>query len=319
MMSDQIITPADRDLAAAISTLMRVDDAGAAIAVAAIKRHFVESVKPHAVENEVLRLFPTLGQGMENLTEIEQLDWNRYGSVKAINNSATDLPAADIGAEIKRVPLRQFGNFFQFSTMELSSAIYHNVPLSAAKSKAAVEAHFDKVNEIFWEGDASIGLTGFANHNFPTIALPADGTGSSVSWRNKTATQIVRDMKQIVNSVAVRTQGRVLATRLLMSNDAFELAETTLVPGTSDSALSVFRRDRPDIDVKQVFSLKSRGGVDVLADNGGRSVGIWLPMLAYQHSPQQDGLVLKTIVETRSAGMMVTDNRNLTAARGVLS
>lgn len=306
---------ADHSLQAEIARMLRVDDAGSAVVLAAIKQHYLAAVAPVAIDSEAMRMFPIWGGDQRAQTEIKVIDWEQYGSARAINNSATDLPSADIGAVTRIAYLKQFGNFFGFSTMELEAALYQGIPLDSLKHRAAASAHGETVNDLFWEGNASLGVTGFANHPFTTAVLPADGTGSSASWKSKTAVQIARDMAIICESISRRTNGATKATRLLLSIDAFDIARSKLVENTDVSALALFRRDNQGVTVEEVYSMSTRGNVDALAVAGNDAIGLWLPMFALRHASQQDGLVLKTILETRSAGLVVRENRKLTAAR----
>jgi hypothetical protein len=301
-----------------IKSLLNLDDAGAGLVSAKLTAVYEGLLQSLAVMPSATKLFPVLGSGQLGHVAVESGEYEQIGKAKIVNNNATDIPAADIGKINRTAPLAQIANYFRFSTMELETAARTGAPLDQGKQYAALLAQAAEIDRIFFQGDAQYGITGLTGFNFANVALKNDGTGNSTQWEAKGAAEIARDMRAVARAIALRTNGTRSANTLVLSGDAHEIAATKNINGKT--ALAIFAETMPGVSVVESVALKTLGGKDILAmDKSPATAGIWLPMFGHLHPEQRDGLALKTIVESRTAGLIVVDSRAIVSATGLVA
>ena len=118
-----------------------------------------------------------------------------------------------------------------------------NVNLEARKALSARRGVDLKLNNIAWFGDAEHGIVGFINNpNIATVTIPADGTGSSALFVDKTPDQIIRDMNAIINEVSNNTNGVEMPDTVLLAPAVYDLLESTPKSQYSDRTILEFLR-----------------------------------------------------------------------------
>lgn len=300
-----------------IKSLLNLDDAESALVSSKLQAVYGGLLQQLAVQPEAVRLFPVLGEGMGAHTSVESSEYDSYGRAQIVHNKATDIPAADIGKINRNANLFQIANYICFSTMELEVAARTGSPLDQGKHQAAMIAQAAEIDRIFWQGDASYGITGFNGFNFAQVDLKADGTGNSKTWESKGAAEIARDMRALVRAIAINTNSLVRADTLYLSGDAMELAATKNINGKT--ALAIFAETMPGVNVVESVAMKTLGGKDILALQKSAAVGgIWLPMFGYRHPEQREGLGIKTIFESRTAGLVIGNSKAIVTATGIV-
>lgn len=300
-----------------IKSLLNLDDAGSALVSSKLQAVYGGLLQQLSVQPEAVRLFPVLGEGMGAHTSVESSEYDSYGRAQIVHNKATDIPAADIGKINRNANLFQIANYVCFSTMELEVAARTGSPLDQGKHQAAMIAQAAEIDRIFWQGDASYGITGFNGFNFAQVDLKSDGAGNSKTWESKGAAEIARDMRALVRAIAVNTNSLVRADTLYLSGDAMELAATKNINGKT--ALAIFAETMPGVNVVESVAMKTLGGKDILALQKSAAVGgIWLPMFGYRHPEQREGLGIKTIFESRTAGLVIGNSRAIVTATGIV-
>lgn len=300
-----------------IKNLLNLDDAGSALVSSKMQAVYGGLLQTLAIQPEAVRLFPTLGAGMGAHTSVESSEYDSYGRAQIVNSQATDIPAADIGKINRNATLFQIANHIRFSTMELEVAARSGAPLDLGKHQAAMIAQAAEIDRIFWQGDASHGITGFNGFDFAQVEIKNDGTGSSKLWETKGAAEIARDMRALVRAVATRTNGLVRADTLYLSGDAMELAASKHINGKT--ALAIFAETSPGVNVVESVAMKTLGGKDILAmQKSAATGGIWLPMFGNRHPEQRDGLGVKVIFESRTAGLVVGNSKAIVTAAGIV-
>lgn len=300
-----------------VKSLLNLDDAGSALVSSKLEAVYSGLLQQLAVQPEAVRLFPVLGQGMGSHTSVESSEYDSYGRAQIVHNKATDIPAADIGKINRNANLFQVANYIHFSTMELEVAARTGSPLDQGKHQAAMIAQAAEIDRIFWQGDQSHGITGFRDFTFAQADLKADGTGGSKLWESKGAAEIARDMRALVRSVAVQTNGLVRADNVYLSPEALEVAATKNVSGKT--ALQLFAETMPGVTVTESVAMKVLGGRDILALSKSAAVGgIWLPMFGHRHPEQQYGLGVKVIFESRTAGLVIGNSKAIVTSTGIV-
>lgn len=300
-----------------IKSVLNCDEAGATQIGAKMTAVYQAVLSSDDVRPEAVRMFPVIGTGFDSHTSIEYGEYADYGKAKIVANNADDIPQADIGRINRTATLYQVANHFRFSTIELEAALRSGAPLQTAKHLAAVKAQAEEIDRLFWAGDAGYGITGFGTFPLATVAVPADGTGNSALWSTKDAAKIARDLRAIGDAVSRATSGLRQADTLILSDAAYELAASTVMPNGL-SALDMFKSSAPGITVVKSFALKPRGNADaVVMRKSEATAGIWMPWYCQLHPVQRDGLVLKTIVESRVAGLIVNDSKAIMKVTGL--
>lgn len=202
--------------------------------------------------------------------------FDKRGVAKIMANYVSGSPRVDVDGKEYTATLKSVRNSFGYSIQEIRNAQFAGLPLDAMKAMAARRAIDEKLNAIALTGDAEFGLLGLFNQaNAQTYTVPADGTGASALWANKTADLILRDMFGIVDQIPANTNEVEKPKRLLMPYSRFRLINSKRM-GSGDGTLTVltfFKTQRPDIEVRGALLLDTAGA-------GGTA-----RMVAYDPSP----------------------------------
>lgn len=135
--------------------------------------------------------------------------YTKVGMAKIIANPTDDPPHSDVDATRHVADVREIGAGFSYSTKELRSAQFANVPLEMRKVDAARRSVRVKENDIGWNGDADFNLGGvLTNANIPQsqVAQAAGGTNSRVWGVDKTAAEVVADIATEIADMRDTTQ-----------------------------------------------------------------------------------------------------------------
>ena len=248
-------------------------------------------------ELKARKLIPLSSEADPGATRIFARSYNQFGLAKLISSYADDLPRADVIGEEFSVPVRTLGSSYGYNIDEMESAAYGNVPLEQRRANAARRAIAQEENRLAFFGDADAGLPGFfTNPSVPAVVLPADGTGSSVLWANKTPDQILRDLNLVVNSIAELTLGVETADTLLMPLQAFNFINSTpRSPNSDTTILNYFLQNNPYIQQVEF--------VNELVDAGASSSR---RMVAYRRDPE-----VLTMEVPKDFHQLELQNRNL--------
>lgn len=190
----------------------------------------------------------------------EQFD--SVGMAKVISSYADDLPRADIKGKEYTAKVKSLGAAYGYNLQEIRAAKFAGKPLQQRKADAAKRAILQKENSIAFFGDSANGLGGFINAaNISTVTIPADGTGASSLWVNKTADLILRDMNLVANFPVENTKGVEVPDTLLLPIEQYNIAATKRIGVDSNmTVLKYFLETSPYIkQVEWVNELKDAG------------------------------------------------------------
>lgn len=238
--------------------------------------------------------------------------YDQVGIAKIIANYADDLPRADVTAKEFTSPVRGIGDSYGYSVQEIRAAQYTGTDLSSKKQAAARRAHDELINRLAWNGDTVSGLPGLlSNANIPGYTVPADGTGTSKLWVNKTPDLIIRDMNGITNQVTTQSKGIHKANELWLPLEQFTYIGSVPRSSTSDTTiLEFFRLNNPGVTVKPVLEMdlaNAGGTLDAMMalENSIDNYQLNIAMLFLQHAPQQRNLEFVIPCESRFAGVTI--------------
>ena len=187
---------------------------------------------PHAPLNS-FTVFPVQTEIAQGAMTAIQPIYDMVGMAKIIANPSDDLPMADIVAKEESVKVVDVGSAYGYSHQDLQHAVYARKSLSTMKAEASRRAIDTKLNKIAWKGDTAANIKGFIdNVNMSEYTLTADGTGSSTKFSTKTPVQMVRDMSELIETIATNTEYTEMANTVLLAPTAYTKLATTLYTST---------------------------------------------------------------------------------------
>lgn len=228
-------------------------------------------------ELKARKLIPISSEADPGAEKIFYRQYDQFGLAKIIHNYGDDLPRADVKGKEFSAEIKTLGASYGYNLKEMRSSVYGNVPLEQRRANAARRSIAQLENSLALLGDDDAGLVGFFSASaVPTVSLPADGTGSSVLWDNKTEAQILRDLNLVANTVSSQSLGVEIPDTLLMPLDSFNFISSTPRSVNSDTTiLNYFLQNNPYIkQVEWVNELSSAG------------VGSTRRMVAYRRDPE---------------------------------
>lgn len=200
------------------------------------------------------------GPGAETIV-YEQYD--EVGMAKLIASYADDLPRADVKGKEFRSPVKSLGSSYGYNVQEVRAAKMAGKPLVQKRANAAKKAILTREDQIAFLGDAATGLVGFLNHaNVPLVVIPADGTGSSTKFKDKTPAQVLRDLHAMSNAVVENTNEVEYPDTMLLPLTQYNYIKSTPWSTSNDgkTILQLFLEQSEYIkEVKPLIRLKGAG------------------------------------------------------------
>lgn len=270
------------------------------------------------------RLFPVNYNFPAGAEYITTTGYQSVGRARVINSYADDLPsAALIGMQLSS-KVQSIGASYRYSWQEIRNAQYANFALPTALAEAARRAIEQKIDDLAFFGDSSVGLYGlFNNPNIPTQTVPADGTGGSTLWSTKTPDQILRDMNLIVNQIVTSTNGVERPNTLLLPQEQYSLIASMARSTNSDTTvLNYFLMNNPYVqEVIPVPKLAGAGtaGADIMIayERNDNKVEMAIPMPFTQYNPQERNLEFVINCEARFGGIRVLYPMSMIIGEGI--
>ncbi len=249
--------------------------------------------------------------------------FDKLGMTKLIADHASDLPRIDVSAKEFTSSIRSLGNYIAWSLNEIRASAKANTNLDQKLANASRESAMREENRLAWFGDTATGIPGFlTNPNISTVVLPADGTGATTDWKNKTADQILRDLNLIANQPVTISKGVEFANVMLMPIEQFTLISTIRVPGREITVLEFFLRSHPTIDsVEWVEDLVAAGAGDtdvaVAYNRSPDKLEMIVPQDFEMLPPQEVGLETKVFTHQRFGGVVIYRPLSISKAIGI--
>lgn len=284
------------------------------------------ALAPPLVPFKGRQLIPTNNEVPEGAESFTYRQYDLLGKADWIADKANDLPSVNTTSSETTIKPYTFGASYEFSRQELLAAQFASVPLDQRKGAAArraIEQFFETLAE---SGDTAHGLKGLVNQTGTcTYTVPADGTGASKLWSDKTGVLILRDMNGIAQQIIDDTYEIEQPDVLVVPSTAFSLINTT--PFNDYESRSI-------LEVFLAGSQYIRTVVPWTATNYAGAAGVGR-MIAYRRSPEvlehvipaeftalpmesrNSGLQFYTACIARSAGVCVYRPKALCYADGV--
>lgn len=277
----------------------------------------LESVKSKTYDKKypelkMRSLVPVSNQAGPGANTIKYFQYDSVGVAKIIESYAKDFPRVNVRKKEFRSPVKSLGDSYGYSIQDIREAQMTGASLEQRDANAARRAMLQTEDEIAAFGDAETGLLGLFNHpNIPETVLPADGTGSSKLWADKTPDQIIRDMNLIVNGIVELTNGVEIPNTLILPIEKYTLIASTPRSANSDTTiLDFFLKSNPFIQmVDQYHKMKGAGasGADRMFayKKDPDAVSLEVPVDFEQFPPQEEGMEFVVYCHQRIGGVIM--------------
>ncbi|WP_152045496.1 DUF2184 domain-containing protein [Aureimonas psammosilenae] len=160
------------------------------------------------------------------------------GEAKFLSGAGTDMPFNQVLRDQASQDFAMIGSGYEWNIEEVNQAALYGVNLNDTKAVSAADKVERLLNSIAMIGATEKGWTGFANDpRVSRIDVPANGTGSSRLWKDKTVDQVLNDINNLLSSVRENTAETEWANSIRLPPSAFRLLSTIRV-GTGDFLIS---------------------------------------------------------------------------------
>lgn len=154
--------------------------------------------------------------------------YDKVGMAKIISSYSDDLPRVDVFATEYTNRVKGIGASFGYSMQEIRAARMAGIDLDTSKIAAVRRAFDEKENKIVWTGDAEHGIIGLlANTNITSGLVANNAGGTSRLWINKTALEIIKDVRLAITAIRTASKEVHNANTLLLPSAQYDLISMT--------------------------------------------------------------------------------------------
>lgn len=223
-----------------------------------VKTRTYDRKYPNLRAREFVPLDPEIDNAIET---IRLRSYSQVGIARLLASYAEDLPRSDVIANEQTFGVKGIGTSYGYNLQEVRAANKAGTSLDAKKAAAARRATEVVIDRVLASGDAATGLTGLLNiPNALTYTVPADGTGASALWVNKTPALIVRDMVGICEYIVTQTAEVEAPNMLLLPRAQYTQIRTTRFDSNSDKTiLDWFKAQYPGVAVEPWYKMLGAG------------------------------------------------------------
>jgi len=298
----------------------------------------LDSVKTKSYDKKyprfnALNIFPVNTEANPGAETITFYTYDMEGFAKLIHDYATDLPRADANGESHTVKVFGIGVEYGYSNQDLRAARMAGKPLDAKKAESARYQNDNLTNKIAWMGDAGSGLLGVLStgQNVPTYTITAGATSNKTSWLEKTADEILEDVKGMYSQVNETTMDVERPDTLVLPSNIHDALAFTRIPDTEQTVLGFIQEHAPNL--KKIVSAAELNANAVetnpyAAASNGQAVALLftddpdcleinIPMAYTQNQAEKRGLEVVIPCESRVAGAIIFRPMSLLVAIGV--
>jgi len=284
-------------------------------------------------ELTALSIFPISSEVDPGAETITYYSYDKTGIAKLISNYATDLPRADVKGKPTTASIKSIGDSYGYSIQEMRASRMAGKSLDVRKGESA-RYQIDRLNnQIAWAGDEETGLVGVLSsaNDIPLYTLPI-GVNGSISWGDKTPTEIMADINGMQKQVAAATKNVERPDTLVLPSDVYIDISTRQIENTGYTVKRFIEENAPYLkDIIPASELQSDSpetnpygasdgtgqNVALLFKNDARKLTIENPMPFYQYPVQPKGLEVVIPCEARTAGAIIYYPLSLLIAVGV--
>ena len=231
------------------------------------------------------RLLPVSQEVAETAESYTYRIFDAQGSMKIIQDKASDLPRSDVLRKEVTAKVATIGGSFAYTVAEArAAATIPGMNLEQRRANAVRRSAEEKIQEIAFFGDSSVGLEGFFNSAQVDKVVPdkwwtdsATTTDEMIDLLNEPATRIVQNSRQ-----------KERPNTLLLPLDAYRKISTTPRSSSSDTTvLEFFLRTNPYITSVEPINELAAANSSLSKDR----------VIAYDRSPDKLQLHLPKTLE----------------------
>ena len=250
------------------------------------------------------------------------LELEKIGEAELVATNATDIPHAEVAGQNTTKEIFTPALMVTYSTQDLRTSQETSSFDIVSQKVSALRAGWDlKMNRLIRTGQADNGLEGVTNHSNIVVQNAVTGT-----WPGATPDQIIADVTTAINSIDQATDGVEQPNTVVLPNAQYNLLATTRVgvglDGSTGSILDFLKGAFPEIQ-----RWEKDHGMDVVGAAGGPAMLVYtnsidnlsavFPLMLSPLPPQDDGLSVKLIFESRYGGIMMPRPRSVLRLDGI--
>jgi hypothetical protein len=229
------------------------------------------------------------------------------GEFKLIADAADDLPRADVSQIEKSINIRSFGGSFGYTVQELRAAQMANVALEQRRATAVRRAYEEKVENVAFFGESTVGLSGFFN-NATVDVVAADKWFTSATTAQEMLELLNYGVTAIINASKMKEQ----PDTILMAWEDYREISTRRNSDSSDvTVLEYFLRTNPYIrNIEPINQLDADNSVlntnrMVVYKRDPEKLQLHIPQPLELFPPQQRGLEFIVPAHARVGGVAI--------------
>ena len=165
------------------------------------------------------------------------------GRTEWLGNITTDFPTVNVERSqyMVRANARSVG--YAWDMQEIEMAMLTGVDLKAERVSQARRVAEEWVDDIFRNGETSMGWDGFVNTSLVTRMDAAQGAAGSRSWDSKTNEEILADINNAIIAPWNTTLGLRLPDTICLPRDRWNLLATRPMGDNADKTLMTWLRE----------------------------------------------------------------------------
>ena len=258
-----------------------------------------------------LELIPISTEAGTGVTEITYRRYRGVGVAKIIADYAKDFPRVDVYGEEATVKVKGIGDSYGYSIPEIRASQRTGKNLDMRRAMTARRAHEEMQNKMALKSDPILGTNGLLDYpGISEVALPADGTGSSKAWKDKSVDQIIRDINYMVDGVMNPTSGREAPDTLLLPIAQYNDLANRRLPETDKTLMYYILENNPHIKrIEWLLELKGMGagGADraLVGTLDEEHITLEIPQPFEQFEAQHEGMEYTIPCHSECAGTII--------------
>ena len=218
----------------------------------------------------VIPISTEIGPGADSFT---YRIFDAQGSMKLIQDKASDLPRADVLRKEVTHQVRSLGASFAYSIQETrAAAMVPGMNLEQRRANAVRRAYEEKVQDVAYFGETAVSMDGFFNN------ANVDKTVPNKWFDNCTTDEMLELLNEAPTSIVQGSNMKESPNTMLVPYDVYRIISTTARSTTSDTTvLEFFLRTNPFIrSIEPINELEA-----------GKSVLTKDRIICYDRSPEK--------------------------------
>ena len=220
--------------------------------------------------SSVLPISTEIGPGADSFT---YRIFDAQGSMKLIQDKASDLPRADVLRKEVTHQVRSLGASFAYTIQETrAAAMVPGMNLEQRRANAVRRAYEEKVQDVAYFGESAVSMDGFFNN------ANVDKTVPDKWFDTATTDEMLELLNEAPTSIVQGSNMKESPNTMLVPYDVYRILSTTPRSSTSDTTvLEFFLRTNPFIRSIEPINELEAGKSELTKDR----------IICYDRSPEK--------------------------------